>query len=65
MEDEKYEFVEGEAAYLSADRVEAGQEHSLRGVVDDQVDPGDRLESADVAPFAADDAALEFVVGQV
>ena len=50
---------------LAADRVEAGQQHRLGGVVDDQVDAGHRLERADVAALAADDPALHLVAGQV
>ena len=34
---------------LAADRVETGDHHRLRRVVDDQVDAGRRLEGADVA----------------
>ena len=59
------ELLEGEPADLAPDRVEAGQQHRLGGVVDDHVDAGDGLEGADVAAFAADDAALHLVAGQV
>ena len=48
-------------ADLAADRVEAAEQHRLGGVVDDQVDPGDLLEGADVAALAADDPALHVV----
>ena len=57
--------LEGEPADLPAHRVEAGQQDRLGRVVDDEVDPGDRLEGADVAALAADDAALHVVAGQV
>src|SRR5580704_8358602 len=36
----------------------------LRSVVDDDVDAGGGLDRADIASFAADDAALHLVVGQ-
>ena len=42
-----------------------GREHDGFGcVVDDDVDPGQCLEGADVAPFAPDDASLDVVRGQ-
>ena len=50
---------------LAADRVEAGQDHGLGRVVDDQVDAGRLLEGADVAALAADDPALHLVRRQV
>ena len=53
------------ARHLAAHGVEAGEDDRLRRVVDDQVDPGGLLEGADVAPFAADDATLHLLVGQV
>src|SRR5262249_21577569 len=40
-------------------------QHRLGRVIDDQVDPGHRLERTDVAPLPADDAALHLVAGQV
>ena len=50
---------------LAADRVEAADDHHARRVVDDHVDAGGLFEGADVAPFAADDPALHFVVGNI
>ena len=50
---------------LAADRVEARQDDGLGRVVDDQVDPGSRLEGADVPALAADDAAFHLVAGNV
>ena len=47
---------------LAANRVEAGEDHGLGGVIDDQVDPGSLLEGPDVAALAADDPALHLVV---
>jgi hypothetical protein len=52
---------EREAGDLATDAVEAGQQHRAGRVVDDEVDPGQRLEGADVAALAADDAALQLV----
>ena len=45
--------------------LEARDGHALRRVVDDQIRAGDLLEGADVAAFAADDAALQVVARQV
>ncbi len=46
---------------LAPDRVEAGDRHRFRRIVDDHVDAGGLLEGADVAAVAADDAALHLV----
>ena len=59
------EALQGEAGDLAAHRVETGEQHRLRRVVDDQVDAGYRLEGADVPALAADDPALHLVAGQV
>ena len=45
-------------------RIERGQRHGFRRVVDDNVDTGRPLDGADVAAVAPDDAALHFIVGQ-
>ena len=59
------QHLQGDPADLAPDRVEAGQQHGFRGVVDDHVDAGDGLERADVAALAADDPALDLVGRQV
>ena len=56
---------EGDLGDLPAERVEAGDDDRLRGVVHDEVDAGRHLERADVAPLAADDPALHVVRRQV
>ena len=53
--------LEREPRDLAADTVESGQHHSAGGVVDDEVDPRERLQHADVASLAADDAALHVI----
>ena len=58
------ELLECDARDLTAHRVEARQDDGLRRVVDDEVDARQRLERADVAALAADDAALHLVVRQ-
>ena len=55
------QLLERQAGDLAADAVEAGEDDGVRRVVDDDVDAGEVLERADVAAFAADDAALHVV----
>jgi hypothetical protein len=55
------QLLERQAGDLAADAVEAGEDDRVRRVVDDEVDAGQVLEGADVAPLAADDAALHVV----
>ena len=50
---------------LAADAVERGEHDRLRRVVDDEVDARQVLERADVAPLAADDAALHVIGRQL
>ena len=45
--------------------IEAGEDDRFRRVVDDEVDAGGQLQRADVASFAADDAALHVFAGEV
>ena len=59
------ELLEGDPRNFAAYRIEAGEQHRLGGVVDDQVDAGHRLEGPDVAALATDDAALHVVARQV
>ena len=49
---------------FAANRIERGDRDRLRGVVDDQIDPGEALEGPDVAAFPADDPPLHLIVGQ-
>ena len=58
------EPLQGLLGDLPLERAEGGQDHGLRGVVDDQVDAGGRFQGADVAALAADDAALHVFGGQ-
>ena len=50
---------------FAAHRIEAADDHHARRVVDDHVDAGGFFEGANVATFAADDAAFHFVVGNI
>src|SRR5260221_14611806 len=57
--------LQGQPAHLAAYRVETGQKHGFRSVVDDQVDAGDRLERPDVTALPADDPPLHLVTWKV
>src|SRR5579884_114578 len=50
---------------LAPNPVEPGEHHRARGVVDDEVDPGQVLQRPDVAPLAADDPPLHLVPGEL
>ena len=56
---------EGAAGDLAPDGVESADDDDAGSVVDDDVDAGGTLERADVASFAADDAALHLIVGDI
>ena len=58
------QLLEREPRDLAADRIEAGHDHGVRRVVDDDVDAGRELEGADVPALAADDSSLHLVVRQ-
>src|SRR5205085_9383850 len=60
-----HEALERDAGDLAADGIEAGEDDRFGRVVDDEVDAGGQLQRADVAPFAADDAALHVLARQV
>ena len=59
------QFLQGDARHLAAQRLEGGDDDGLRRVVDDQVHARRRLQCADVAPLAADDAPLQIVGRQL
>ena len=59
------ELLQRHPGDLAPDAVEAGQDHGVGRVVDDEVDAGEVLEGADVAALAADDAALHVVGGEL
>ncbi len=50
---------------LPANRVVAGENHRLRGIIDDNVNPGAGLECPDIASLTSDNAPLHLIVGQV
>ena len=52
------------ARNFPAHGVETGNHHRARRVIHQDGDARGGFERADVAPFAADDAAFDFVVGQ-
>ena len=58
------ELFERDARDFTPHGVEARERDGLGRVVDDEVAAGERLDGADVAALAADDAALHLVVRQ-
>src|SRR5689334_5949875 len=58
----RHELLEREARDLAANRIEAGDHHRVRRIVDDDIDSGRQLEGADVPAFPTDDAPLHLVV---
>ena len=57
----RHEGLEGDLGDLAALGVEAGQDHGVGLVVDEDVHAGQRLEGPDVAALLADDPALHLV----
>src|SRR5207253_2207859 len=55
------EMIEGHPGHFAANRVETAEDDGLRGVVDDQVDPGGMFQRSDIPTFPTDDAALHLV----
>ena len=58
------ELFQGDAGDFPPHRIEGGDDHRFGSVVDDEIHPRGGFQGADVAAFAADDAALHVVVGQ-
>ncbi len=56
-----HQLVEGQAGHFAADRVEGGKQDGVRGIVHDDFYAGSGFQGADVATFAADDAAFDFI----
>ena len=57
------EFFQGHAGDFAANHVEGADDDHSRRIVDNHVHAGGFFKGADVSPFAADDAAFHFVVG--
>ena len=49
---------------MAAQGAVCGQDDRFGGIVDDEINAGSRFQSADIAPFAADDAAFHVFAGQ-
>ena len=58
------QLLQGQPGDFAPDRVEAGHNHSIGRVVDDDVHPRGQLERADVASLAPDDPPFHFIVRQ-
>ena len=56
------EALHGFAGDLAAHRIKAGKHHGIGRIVDEHGDARGGLEGADVATFAADDAAFQFLI---
>lgn len=59
------QFFQRYARHFTSDRIKCGDDYRLRCIVNDQIDTCHGLESADIAPLAADDPALHFIAGQL
>ena len=59
------QLLERDPGDLAPDPVESREHHRTGGVVDDEVDAGEVLERADVAPLASDDPPLHVVGGEL
>src|SRR5215213_8238056 len=53
--------LQGASGHFSPNRIEAGNDHRVRGVVDDDVHAGGGFERPDVPSFATDDAAFHLI----
>ncbi|OLD38046.1 MAG: hypothetical protein AUI83_24235 [Armatimonadetes bacterium 13_1_40CM_3_65_7] len=58
------ELLQCDLGDLATDGVKRGEGYGFGRVIDDEVDPGKPLKSADVPPLAADDPAFHVVVRQ-
>ena len=58
------EAFKGHLGDLAAQGAVCGQDDCFGSVVDDEINAGSRFQSADVAPFTADDAAFHVFAGQ-
>ena len=56
-----HELMECQTRYLAAHGVKTRKDNCLGGVVDDDFNTGGSLESTDIAAFATDDAAFDFI----
>ena len=58
------QLLQRDTGHLAANRIKRGNDDRFRGIVDDQINARRRLQRADVAALAANDAALHILVGQ-
>lgn len=59
------ESNECEFADFAADVVEGGDDDDARSVIHDDINAGRFLEGANIAAFSADDAAFDFIAGDI
>ena len=58
------QLLHSPAGDFAAGGVIGGQQHRIRSIIDHDLDPGRRLKGPHIAPFFADNAALDPFVGQ-
>jgi hypothetical protein len=59
------QLLQGHSRGFPANPVEAREQYRRGRLIDDEVDPGEILEGADVAPVAPDDPPLHLIVRQL
>ncbi len=57
-----YELLQRYFRYFSPDWIESRQNHCLRGIINNKVNPGKGLKSSDVSPFPPDDSSFHLIV---
>ena len=58
------QFFQSDTGNLAAYRIKAGNNNSLRSIIDNQINAGQGFQSTDVTAFTTDNAALHFIVRQ-
>ena len=56
-----HKFLHRQLGDLASDRIEAGNDYRAGRVINHDLDPGQSLESADIATLATDDPALQLI----
>ncbi|MNW57291.1 hypothetical protein D3C74_350840 [compost metagenome] len=60
----RHQFLQGGPSDFTANWVKARQDHRFRCIVDNEIDPSQGFECADIPAFPADDPSLHFFVRQ-
>ena len=59
------QFFQSETGNLAAYRIEAGNNNSLRSIIDNQIDAGKGFQSTDVTAFTTDNASLHLITREL